>query len=85
MDGGRGVEVPLIDGLPATYNQSLTVEMAVQGLQLEDAVYRIDLSSALASDPWSVTKIYEDVRVSHLPLVGVARSMPNRHSSGCWA
>ena len=62
MDGAG--EVPLIDGLPATYNQSLEVTMRVDSLKEDEVVYRIEMRSALTPEPWTVTNTYEDVRPS---------------------
>ena len=83
MDGGRGAEVPLVDGLPATYNQSIRVQMSVAGMQGEVVAYRIDVQSTLAPQPWSVTSTYEDVRtLPTLCCCGRARRVPNQLLSG---
>ena len=60
--GGGEATVPLVDGLPATYNQSCTVQVTVGGMAEEVATYQIDVQSTLATEPWSVTATYEDVR-----------------------
>ena len=85
MEGGREAEVPLVDGLPATYNQSIQVQMSVAGTQEEAAAYRIDVQSTLAPQPWSVTSTYEDVRtLPTLRFVAAARRVPNRlPPAGC--
>ncbi len=60
--GGAGGAVPLVDGLPATYNHSCTVQISVGGMSGEAAAYQIVVQSTLAPEPWSVTATFEDVR-----------------------
>ena len=77
--GGAGAAVPLVDGLPATYNQSCTVQIAVGGMSAEAAVYQIDVQSTLSPEPWSVTATYEDVRrtqASATCLASICLHMP---------
>ena len=64
-----GGAVPLIDGLPATYNQSLDVTMSVDGMRDDDAVFRIAVASDLIPDAWSVVSCYEDFKVLRKSLI----------------
>ena len=65
---------PMIDGLPATNNQSMSTSMEVETGAMsafDDAPpsYRVQLASSLCAEPWQVVKTYEEFKALRKTII----------------
>ena len=65
-------ERPMIDGLPAEYNQSCQVEMYMgESVVGEEMRYRVDVASSIVDPPakWSVLRSYSEFKALRESLI----------------
>ena len=63
---------PMIDGLPATNNQSMSTSMEVETISAFDDAppsYRVQLASSLCAEPWQVVKTYDEFKALRKTII----------------